>query len=527
MSDFDAIDSLLAAVGPEAVLPSPQVRQDLRERARLSKAQVARALGVSPSTVAGWEKDRDPVGETRTKYAYLLDGLAAKFATDTEPVAPSAAGPAVAHAPVAAETPAASPTPEEGSEGDEVEVLTAPEPCVLCGQPAAHRVAGFAQHLDPADCQATAAAPPAVTTPVATTPVQPEAAPAGKPTARTSPTTRPSGRSQGPARRAFQEPSGPVDLISQAVQAALAEHHGDVDAATAALVKRAIPDAMRLLDESRKGARYDVIAHPWIPDILKKQTSRGADQIWEARPKWTRHELPPGHHEVTALDINGAYLSALKTHLPLGQLEHSTGLPHDRRRAGVHLITPPAWEHEAVLPNPIGNRDEPGPLWVTEPTLRLLLRLSGPKYGLCAPPEIHESYTSGATENLLEKFRIALKDARDTAIADGDEVTLEYVKAMYSKFVSTMGESNYNRELYRPDWMHIIRSQAFANLWLKALKAHDEGLAVVRAMGTDELHVIGDWRRVFPEGRGVTEVKVKDTYTAGTNADGTTGEERE
>ena len=58
-----------------------------------------------------------------------------------------------------------------------------------------------------------------------------------------------------------------------------------------------------------------------------------------------------------------------------------------------------------------------------------------------------------------------LKDARDRAIAEGDEVTLEYVKAMYSKFVSTLGESNYNRELYRTDWMHLIRSQAFANLW--------------------------------------------------------------
>lgn len=139
-----------------------------------------------------------------------------------------------------------------------------------------------------------------------------------------------------------------------------------------------------------------------------------------------------------------------------------------------------------MLPNPIGQRDEPGPLWVTEPTLRLLLRLSGPKHQLCAPPQIPESYTSGATENLLEKFHIPLKDARDTAIADGDELTLEYVKAMHSKFVSAMGESNYNQELYRPDWMHLIRSQAFANLWLKALKAHDEGLAVVRAMGTDE-----------------------------------------
>ncbi|MFF4161403.1 helix-turn-helix domain-containing protein [Streptomyces sp. NPDC001678] len=608
MSDFDAIDSLLAGVGPEAELPAPTVRQELRERARLSKAQVARALGVSPSTVAGWEKDRVPVGETRTKYAYLLDGLAVKFAGGAEaggiaPPAvsrPGAAGPAagspgpppalpaavlvtgavavtpfaaegamvqapvVADAPVSVTEPAATQAPattdapppspampEQAGEGDEVETLSAPEPCVLCGHPAGTRVAGFAQHLDPADCQPAAAAPvaaPAVTAPAApptvaapaatsqpaTAPVRPEAAPAGEPSARTSgaactsrTTPRSSGRSQGPARRAFQEPSGPKDLISEAVKAALAEHHGDVEAATAALLKRAIPDAMRLLDETRKGARYDVIAHPWIPDILKKQTSRGADQIWEARPKWTRHELPPGRHEVTALDINGAYLSALKTHLPLGQLEHSTGLPHDRRRAGVHLITPPVWDHEQVLPNPIGNRDEPGPLWVTEPTLRLLLRLSSPKYGLCAPPEIHESYTSGATENLLEKFRIALKDARDTAITEGDEVTLEYVKAMYSKFVSTMGESNYNRELYRPDWMHIIRSQAFSNLWLKALKAHDEGLTVVRAMGTDELHVIGEWRRVFPEGRGVTEVKVKDTYTAGTDADDTTGEERE
>ncbi|WP_430379366.1 helix-turn-helix domain-containing protein [Streptomyces sp. B1-3] len=502
MSDFDAIDSLLDAVGPQAELPPCDVRRELRERARLSKAQVARALGVSPSTLSGWESGRDPAGELRTKYAYLLDGLNTKLATETTavPAAEQSASDTVA----ATSTAASSPGPDQGE--DEVELLAVPEPCVLCGRPAAQRVAGFAQHLAPADCQPTATEATAAEQPTS----QAWKAPLG--TARPA---RAAARSKGPARRAFQEPSGPADLIREAVQGALAEHRGDVDAATAALVKRAIPDAMRLLDETRKGARYDVIAHPWIPDILKKQTARGADQIWEARPKWTRHELPPGRHEVTALDINGAYLSALKTHLPLGQLEHSTGLAHDRRRSGVHLITPPEWEHEAVLPNPIGQRDEPGPLWVTEPTLRLLLRLSGPKHQLCAPPQIHESYTSGATENLLEKFRIALKDARDTAIADGDGLTLEYVKAMYSKFVSTMGESNYNRELYRPDWMHLIRSQAFANLWMKAHKAHDEGLTVVRAMGTDELHVIGTWRRVFPEGRGVFEVKVKDVYTVG------------
>ncbi|RII13368.1 hypothetical protein DSC45_23750 [Streptomyces sp. YIM 130001] len=49
------------------------------------------------------------------------------------------------------------------------------------------------------------------------------------------------------------------------------------------------------------------------------------------------------------------------------------------------------------------------------------------------------------------------------------------------------------------------------------VKAHEAGLTVVRAMGTDELHLIGAWRDVFPEGRGVSEVKVKDSYTAGTD----------
>ncbi|MFF9348764.1 helix-turn-helix domain-containing protein [Streptomyces sp. NPDC014734] len=526
MGEFDAIDSLLAVVGPEAELPAADARRALRERARLSRAQVARALGVGPSTVAGWENGRDPSGETRAKYAYLLDGLNAKLGPEPEPGPAADTGPEPeprsAAAPVGSPAPAPRGTerageaaPDPGPGNDDVEPLATAEPCVLCGHPAGQRVAGFAQHLDAADCRPAASATGAA-------PTASGADRGAGPAPRQSPQRSSASAADGPrttARRVLREPSGPADLIHQVVRGVLAEHRGDIDAAVAALAKRAIPDAMRLLDETRKGARYDVIAHPWIPDILKKQTSRGADQVWEARPKWTRRELPPGRHEVTALDVNGAYLSALKTHLPLGQLEHSTGFGHDRRRAGVHLITPPEWEHAAVLPNPIGNRDEPGPLWVTEPTLRLLLRLSGPKYGLCEPPRIHESFTSGATENLLEKFRVALKDARDTAIAAGDEVTLEYVKAMYSKFVSTMGESNYNRELYRPDWMHIIRSQAFANLWTKALRAHEGGLAVVRAMGTDELHVVGDWRRVFPEGRGVTEVKVKDVYTVGDDED--------
>ncbi|MCG7205649.1 helix-turn-helix transcriptional regulator [Streptomyces arenae] len=516
MTDFGAIDALLAGARKEVPLPAAEERRRLREELNLSRPQLAQALGVSTSTVAGWETGRDPSGETREKYAYFLEGARGKLAA----VAAESRGAETGGDPDALDHPHEFTDPDElddtrtvvhdrdgGDDADDGEeeddggdrdrdgdgdgdVLTTPQPCVLCGRPAHHQVAGFPQHLDPADCNATTPAPASATVPPRR------------------------GVKVVPVGRRLKSADAP-DLIGSAVAAALAEHSGDVEAATAALVKRAIPDAMALLDHSRMGGRYEVVAHPWLPDVLRKQTSRGADQIWEARPKWTRPELPPGAHEITALDVNGAYLSALKTHLPLGQLEHSTGDQHDRRRAGVHLITPPDWAHDAYLPNPIGSRDEPGPLWVTEPTLRLLLRVSGPKYGLCEPPRIHESWTSGATESLLEKFRVALKDARDRAITDDDEVTLEYVKAMYSKFVSTLGESNYNRELYRTDWMHLIRSQAFANLWWKAHRAYDEGLMVVRVMGTDELHVTGDWRAVFPEGRGVAEVKVKDVYAVG------------
>ncbi|MFF5009746.1 multiprotein-bridging factor 1 family protein [Streptomyces phaeochromogenes] len=510
MAEFDAIDALLAAARQEVPLPPAGERRSLREELNLSRAQLAQALGVSASTVAGWESGREPGGEVREKYAYFLEGARTKLD------AAAATAEALADAPAPADDKPAEAERTAGVDDADVGVLPFPQPCVLCGQPARHQVEGFPQHLDPAECGTAAAVP-----------VQPE-----KPAPRTAlrqptPVGKPGRAASGvkvvPVGRRVQAASDTPDLIGSAVAAALAEHGGDVEAATAALIKRAIPDAMELLDHTRKGGRYDVVAHPWLPDILRKQSARGADQVWEARPKWSRPELPAGEHEITALDINGAYLSALKTHLPLGQLEHSTGNHHDRRRAGLHLITPPVWDHGAYLPDPIGNRDEPGPLWVTEPTLRLLLRVSGPKYGLCDPPEIHESWTSGATEGLLEKFRIVLKDARDRAIADGDEVTLEYVKAMYSKFVSTLGESNYNRELYRTDWMHLIRSQAFANLWWKAHRAYDEGLMVVRAMGTDELHVTGDWRAVFPEGRGVAEVKVKDTYTVGTDPDQPSG----
>lgn len=441
-------DAVDALIAENFPLPSPAERVRLRKAHGLSQAQVAKTLKVRSATVISWEAGKTaPRSPQREAYARLLRKLA-EF------------------------------------------------------------------HPPPDDTTASASAVSADPSPVSSAEVAEEATvPAGS---RQPPAAQ--ADSRRPVRRlpAQQQPEV-AHLITERVRAALTEHEGDTEAAAATLVHKAIPDVMELLEVCRQGGRYDFSRHPSLPDLLHKQPGRDADDIWEARPMWVVSSgvLVSGEYTVTVLDMNAAYLSALKTHLPIGALEHhlgpdAGGPAWDRRRSGVHCISAPEWPHP-YMPNPLGNREEPGPLWVTEATLRLLQRAA--VKGWCEQPAIHESWTSGASEGLLDKLRVGLSAARRTALEAGDEVTVEYVKAMYAKLVSTMGASNYNRGMYRPDWVHQIRAQAFANLWHKAEKAHHAGLQVVRMQGTDELHVVGDWRRVFVEGRDVARVKVKDVYT--------------
>ncbi len=510
-----SVESLLEEARLTAAMPSPQERLRLRTAAKLSRTQVAQACGVGRQTVANWEAgSAEPAPPARLTYLRLLEGLAQLHPAPTEtPDAPGAPAPvpAAAAAPVFAEAHSAF-----GPDGLVVQGETAP--CLRCGAPTPYKATN-GRSLHPGGFCPVPAAPaaPSAVVPAATAPSASATAPAPAPEPETSPAALAAQnaqrhQSQRRARSAARAQADTEQLIVRAVRTELDKAEGDADAATAALIKRAIPDVMALFDETRANARYDYTAYPALPDILHKPKKGDADLIWEARPNWRHPDFrrhPDGPLHVTALDVNAAYLSAMKTWLPIGKLERSTDGTHDRKRAGVHLITPPTWDHRD-LPNPLGDRDEAGPLWVTESTLRLLLRLAGPKYRLFdEPPVIHESWTSGATENFLDALRVLLASARTKAIEAGDDVTEAYVKAMYAKFVSTLGESIHNREIMRPDWMHLVRSQAFANLWNRAYKAHQAGLTVISVMGTDELHVAGDWRPVFPEGRGLGEMKVK------------------
>ncbi|EST21233.1 hypothetical protein N566_27620 [Streptomycetaceae bacterium MP113-05] len=446
--DGDGVAALLAEAKLAAAFDDPEERVRLRKAAGLSLEQVARAVGVGRQTVANWEAGGMPSSPSRGKYLRLLEGLAQIHPATAQPASP-------------------------------------------------------AQQPD------VAVQPPV---PQQTDPNVAEARPVESPAARQAR----AGYARQQARRqtssADQVRAELRETIAAAVDQELTKAGGDADAAAGALVKRAIPDVMGLFARTRAQARYEYTAYPALPDILRKPSKTDPDLVWEARPSWRHSDFrrhPDGELAVTALDVNAAYLSALKTWLPIGKLTHSSGGEHDRKRAGVHLITPSVWEHPH-LPSPLGDREEEGPVWVTEPTLRLLLRLAGPKHRMVEAPVIHESWTSSATETFLDSLRQLLAGARADALEAGDDVTAAYVKAMYSKFVSTLGESSHNREIVRPDWMHLIRSQAFANLWGRAHKAHQAGLTVVSALGTDELHLAGgDWRQTWAEGRGLAEMKVK------------------
>ncbi|MEU4032336.1 helix-turn-helix domain-containing protein [Streptomyces anulatus] len=529
MSEENSVEALLEEARLAAAMPPPEERFRLREAAGFSRAHIAATVGVGRSTIANWETGvSDPTPPARLPYLRILKGLADIYPPPTAHGDPVAAlfTEEPAPAPIASAPVPAAFTGLETLRGPDGRAIEGdPGPCVRCGVETTYQSTDGRPLHSGALCQPTT--PAAASTPAVTAPA-PAAAPTVAPppaalaAAAVSPVpapvpTRPQRRSKS-AERAEADLMG---LIRGAVEHEAERAGGDEDAALKALIGRAIPDVMHLFNETRATARYEYTAYPALPDVLHKPSKKDPDQIWEARPAYNNPayslRAPGADLRVTALDVNAAYLSALKVWLPIGKLEHTTGSDGvGPKRSGVHLITPAPWTHPH-LPDPLGDRDEPGALWITDATLRLLLRLSGPKWALTEAPTVHESWTSGATENFLDALRKLLVAARTEAIEAGDRLTLEYVKSMYSKFVSTMGESQHNREMVRPDWMHNIHSQAYALHCGRAYKAHQAGLDVVALKHTDELHVIGDWRKVFTEGRGVAELKIKtgDGKTAG------------
>jgi transcriptional regulator with XRE-family HTH domain len=68
---MSVMEEILAVAQLRADVASGRARE-IRERAHLSQADVARALGVDQPTVARWEAGRAPSRRHATRYAELL-----------------------------------------------------------------------------------------------------------------------------------------------------------------------------------------------------------------------------------------------------------------------------------------------------------------------------------------------------------------------------------------------------------------------------------------------------------------------
>ncbi|MFD9124318.1 telomere-associated protein Tap [Kitasatospora sp. NPDC059571] len=217
----DPIDALLGA-GPRrpVALPEPAEREWLRTEYGLTKAETAKALGISTSTFTAWESgQRDPQGEGRAAYAKLLDGMAARLLpSDSQPA------PAPAPAPVqnAAVTSAAFGGAAELDRTPSGELVAGPaQPCVRCGRPTPYRSAGRPMHMGGFCAPAPATGPAPVTAAAAPAPVH--GAPGRRPAPASAParSARPASASRAsarPARKAASSPAPAYDARAAAAE---------------------------------------------------------------------------------------------------------------------------------------------------------------------------------------------------------------------------------------------------------------------------------------------------------------------
>ncbi|MFJ9447181.1 telomere-associated protein Tap [Kitasatospora sp. NPDC101235] len=233
----DAIETLLGAGPRRAVpLPDPAERERLRTEYGLTKAETAKALGVSAGTFTAYESGRrDPQGEARTAYARLLEGIAAQLGPTAvqqeQPPAPT--------------TPAQAPaTPSEvvleldRTANGEL-VAEQPAPCVRCGRPTPYRSQGRPVHMGgwcaPASAGQTAAAVPAAEQPDPAAFVEP-AVPVASVAApsQAAPTT---GAVAAPRRAGSSRPAASSRARKAPVKTTPAKAEGPADWETAAAAR--------------------------------------------------------------------------------------------------------------------------------------------------------------------------------------------------------------------------------------------------------------------------------------------------
>jgi len=188
------------------------------------------------------------------------------------------------------------------------------------------------------------------------------------------------------------------------------------------------------------------------------------DNWVSARPSGQRYEH---QYDVVTQHLSAAGVVTLAS----GALSWS-GRPYTpvaQNRPGYYLVTIPAmWNYAGVLPHPAGRYTPGDRVWVTHPTLDLLVYCAE-ELGIMDVPAVHETWTADGTRVLRSwaaTLAQAVKASHALKLANPDDaIVFDTVKAVY-KMARGMLEVPQSR-VYRPDWAHAIIAQARTNLWRK------------------------------------------------------------
>lgn len=219
------------------------------------------------------------------------------------------------------------------------------------------------------------------------------------------------------------------------------------------------------------------------PPYWRAPVTPASENVYVPVWNWTAPVEMTDGLEVTVLDVNAAYLSALggvkiaHSHLKnTGELAH---LPAPKEVApGYYRITVPHWAFVATIVHPLGDSarlEAESTLWIAAPTLILLLELA--EEGHIGSFQIIDSYTPDVVTTFLSwaerlrSVRCECLDRIDMAQTESrrqEEVArYDAFKRGYSSALSMMltGEKSLT---WRPDWAHTVYAQHAASTWRKA-----------------------------------------------------------
>lgn len=233
-----------------------------------------------------------------------------------------------------------------------------------------------------------------------------------------------------------------------------------------------------------------------------KPTYKGKGPLWHAKPpamtreavipSWNWKHAAPAPDDLVTLDCNGAFLAPLSgCEFSLNGLKNTGPRLADPKRPGYWLVDYYAWQDTRIV-SPLGGPRRGTRVWVTTPTLEILLMLE--KQGYWPEIQVYDSWTDRDGEKVrMTAWATAVKALRAAAINTGNQELVDEVKTSYSTAITMMlgmddkHAADAKSIIRRPDWNHTIRAQHAANMWRKAWNCLQAGTIIWKMRYTDEL----------------------------------------